>query len=92
MRALALALLLAACGGAAVERPIMAPVDTPRPPRGTETSCVGIDWPPITLPTTAAEQAAGRQQDRALADAALEECDRRRSRAVRHIRRQGAAE
>jgi hypothetical protein len=65
----------------------MAPVDTPRLPKGADTPCADIDWPAITLPTTAAEQASGRQQDRALADAAIEECDGRRARAVRAFRR-----
>lgn len=87
MRAILLALLLAGCGETIVEKPIMAPVDTPRLPRGADTPCGAIDWPAITLPTTAAEQASGRQQDRALADAAIEECDGRRARAVRAFRR-----
>jgi hypothetical protein len=88
MRALLVAaLLLAGCGEATVVPPTMAPVDTPRLPKGVDTPCADIDWPAITLPTTAAEQAAGRQQDRALADAAIEECDGRRARAVRAFRR-----
>lgn len=88
MRAALIALLLAGCGAPAViDRPVMAPVDTPRLPKGAETPCADIDWPAITLPTTTAEQAAGRQQDRALADAAIDECDGRRARAVRAFRR-----
>lgn len=92
MRALILAaLLLAGCSPTIVERPVMSPVDTPRAPKGIATKC-GVDFPPITLPTTAEEQAAGRKSDRELAQAAIETCDGRRERAVRHIRRLGATE
>lgn len=92
IRALAVALLLAGCGPTIVERPVMAPVDTPRAaplPKGVTTKCA-VDFPPITLPTTAEEQAAGRQADRELAERAIEECDGRRARAVQHSRRRGA--
>lgn len=93
MRPLLLAaLLLAGCGTTVVEKPVMAPVDTLRPPplpKGVTVKCT-IDFPPITLPTTAEEQAAGRQADRALAREAIEECDGRRAKAVQHSRRRGA--
>jgi hypothetical protein len=91
MRALLVAILLAGCGHTIVERPVMAPVDTPRAPKGIATPC-NIDFPPITLPTTAEEQAAGRQSDRELAERAIATCDGRRARAVQHIRRLGATE
>lgn len=87
-RTLAAVLLLAACTPArVVERPVMAPVDAPRVPKEAATPCGGIDWPAITLPTTEAEQIAGRHTDRALADAALSKCDGRRASGVRAIRR-----
>lgn len=92
IRLLAAALLLAACGPTIIEKPIMSPVDTPRAPplpKGVTTTCA-IDFPPITLPTTAEEQAAGRQADRELARQAIEECDGRRAKAVQHSRRRGA--
>ncbi|WP_395675527.1 hypothetical protein [Inquilinus sp.] len=86
-RVLPALLLMAGCGETIVDRPVMAPVDTPRLPRGTDIPCADIEWPAIALPTTAAEQAAGRLRDRAIADGALEECDGRRARAVRAFRR-----
>lgn len=85
------AAIVGACAPSAAVRPSMVPVDTPRPPKGTTTTC-SVEFEPITLPTTAAEQVEGRQRDRVAARAAIETCDGRRSRAVRHIRRQGAAE
>ncbi|OWJ67457.1 hypothetical protein [Inquilinus limosus] len=93
MRAfLLVALLLAGCGTTVVEKPVMAPVDTPREPRlpkGVTVTC-SIDWRPIELPATAEEMAAGRKADRELADRAIEECDSRRAKAVQHSRRRGA--
>ncbi|WP_343714040.1 hypothetical protein [Inquilinus sp.] len=80
-------LLLAACAPRVIEKPVMAPVETPRVPKEAATPCGGVDWPPITLPTTAAEQVAGRHADRAMADAALAECDGRRASGVRALRR-----
>ena len=87
-RILAAVLLLAACAPTrVVERPIMAPVDRAQVPKGADVACGPLDWSPIVLPTTEAAQIDGRQADRALAKAVLAECDRRRSAAVRAIRR-----
>jgi hypothetical protein len=88
-------LLLAGCGSGAPEPPTMAPVDTVRArpaavPKAAKAECEMPAWEPITLPTTAAEQVAGRHADRAKAEAVIAECERRRSSAVRAIRR-GAA-
>ncbi|MDR6292365.1 hypothetical protein E9232_004905 [Inquilinus ginsengisoli] len=91
MRALLLLLALAACGDAATAPPTMAPVDMPRAPRGIALQCA-VEFEPIVLPTTTAEQVEGRQRDREAARQAIETCDGRRSRAVRHIRRLGATE
>lgn len=85
-----LLILLTSCGEMVAEPPTMAPVDHPRPPKGIATACDGVAWEPITLPTTAAEQAAGRQRDRKAADDAIETCDGRRARAVEYGRRLGA--
>jgi hypothetical protein len=92
MRAVLLIILVmsAGCATKIVEKPVMAPVDTPRVPKGSGTPCAGIDWPPITLPTTPEEQTAGRLSDRELAERAIATCDSRRARAVQHIRRLGA--
>jgi hypothetical protein len=85
-------LLLAGCGETIVERPVMAPVDT-RPakqtfvPKAARVECEPPAWDPITLPTSAAEQVAGRHADRAKAEAAIAECEARRSTAVRAARR-----
>lgn len=87
-RVMLLALLLAGCmAPKVIEKPVMAPVDPPRVPKEAATPCGGIDWSAITLPTTEAEQIAGRHADRALADAALSKCDGRRASGVRAIRR-----
>lgn len=92
-RALILALLLlAACGSGEPGRPTMAPVDTAPAksaavPKAAKIECEMPAWEPITLPTTAAEQVAGRHADRAKAEAVIAECERRRSSAVRAIRR-----
>lgn len=88
MRAALLLLALAACTAEVVVRPVMAPVDRRRPPNGIATAC-GVEWEPIRLPTTAADQIAGRQRDRAAAEAAIGECERRRGRAVQFLRRLG---
>lgn len=95
IRVLALSLLLSGCGVADTPPPTMAPVDTApaRPavvPKAAKIECEMPAWEPITLPTTAAEQVAGRHADRAKAEAVIAECERRRSSAVRAIRR-GAA-
>jgi hypothetical protein len=79
--------LLAGCSPVIVPKLVMAPVSTPSVPKEAAAACGGIDWPAITLPTTEAEQIAGRHADRALADAALSKCDGRRGAAVRAIRR-----
>lgn len=84
--ALLLALLLAGCSQPPPVKLPAAPVDRPAVPKGVSTKCE-LEFEPITLPTTAAEQVEGRQRDRAAATAALETCDGRRERAVRHIRR-----
>lgn len=89
MTRILLLLLLAACTRV-VEKPVMLPVDTPPPPKGVAVRCAAPDWEPIRLPTTAAEQVAGRQRDRDLAETAIETCDGRRAKAVRHLRRTGA--
>ena len=91
MRALLLAALLAGCGPKIIEKPVMAPVDTPRTaplPKGVTTKCA-IEWPPIVLPMELEEMAAGRRSDRELADRAIDECDGRRAKAVQHSRRRG---
>lgn len=90
MRAVLLALLLAACAAPPPDPPTMAPVDHPRAPKGITIPC-DVEWEPITLPTTAEDQVSGRLRDREAADDAIETCDGRRSRAVRHIRRLGGA-
>lgn len=81
-------LLLAGCTPALAPPPVMAPVDTASArakavPKEAATPCAGIPWPPITLPTSEAEQIEGRASDRAMADAALAECDRRRAAGAR---------
>ncbi|MGL4964951.1 MAG: hypothetical protein ACRC67_27240 [Inquilinus sp.] len=90
MRAAILLLALGACTAEVVVRPVMAPVDRPRPPKDIATRCGGVEWEPIRLPTTAADQIAGRQRDRAAADDAIDTCDGRRAGAVQHIRRLGS--
>jgi hypothetical protein len=91
-RLLVALLLRAGCGETVVERPVMAPVDTARTqrtpvPKAARAECEPPAWDPITLPTTAAEQVAGRHADRARAEAIIAECDGRRSSAVQAIRR-----
>lgn len=95
IRVLTAALLLVSCGTSVADKPVMAPVDAAphRPaviPKAAKIECEMPAWEPITLPTTAAEQVAGRHADRIKAEAVIAECERRRSSAVRAIRR-GAA-
>lgn len=87
IRAAAIALVLAACGQVVVEKPIMAPVDRPRVPKGSAVECEAPAWEPITLPTDAAEQIEARKRDQAKAEAVIVECESRRARAVRALRR-----
>jgi len=89
VRAVILLLILAACGARIVERPVMAPVDRPAVPKGIAVPCEGAEAEPIRLPTDAATQITARQRDQEAADAAIAECDRRRSRAVQYLRRLG---
>jgi hypothetical protein len=89
MKTVLLLLALAACSPAVVTKPIMSSVDRPAPPRGAAAACRAPAWEPIRLPTDAADQIAARQDDQAAAEAAIAECDRRRSRAVQFLRRLG---
>jgi len=90
MRAALLVLAaLAGCSAEVVTRPVMAPVDRPRPPRDIAKACEDPAFAPIELPTTAADQIARRRADQAAAIAAIDDCDARRSRAVQYLRRLG---
>lgn len=85
-------MVITGCGETIVERPVMAPVDTQQAaraavPKAARVECEPPAWDPITLPTTAAEQVAGRHADRARAEAVIAECEARRSSAVRAVRR-----
>ncbi|MGO4125728.1 hypothetical protein AB4Z01_15105 [Inquilinus sp. YAF38] len=85
---MALVLLLAACSApATVERPAMAPIDTPSVPKAAKAECTPPAWEPISLPTDAAEQIEARHRDQAKAETVIAECDQRRAAAVRAIRR-----
>ncbi len=88
IRALLVATLLAGCDRTpAIDRPVMAPIDTPAVPKAAKVECEPPAWEPIILPTDAAEQIEARQRDQAKAEAVIAECDGRRAAAVRAIRR-----
>jgi hypothetical protein len=89
MRIALLCLALAACAPEVRTIPVMAPVDHPPAPKGISIKC-SVDFPPIHLPATAEQLAAGQRQDREIAQAAIDTCNSRRVRAVEHIRRLGA--
>lgn len=90
MRATAILLImLAACTPSVVEKPVMAPVDHPRAPRGIGQPCENPAFDPIRLPTDAAEQIGARQVDQDAATDAIDTCEGRRARAVQYIRRLG---